>query len=288
MSKSGGRPPVKQLLLSRDRTLDLSRFPLVMGILNCTPDSFFPGSRTATGPEGLEAARKMINQGADILDIGGESTRPGSRFVSEEDEIRRVVSLIKEIRKESNIPISVDTRKASVAKAALDAGADMINDVSALMDDPALGPLAAERKVPVILMHKQGIPETMQVDPHYEDTIGEIKKELMEAATRAIQKGIQPEQIILDPGIGFGKRHIDNLLILKNLDILREIGYPILMGLSRKSFLGRILDNEVEDRLAGSLAANAWCAIQGVEILRVHDVAETVDMVRVLSAIQEA
>ncbi|MCK4542653.1 MAG: dihydropteroate synthase [Spirochaetales bacterium] len=259
-----------------------------MGILNCTPDSFFPGSRTATGPEGLEAAREMINQGADILDIGGESTRPGSRFVSEEDEIRRVVPLIKEIRKESNIPISVDTRKAPVAKAALDAGADMINDVSALRDDPALGNLAAERKVPVILMHKRGTPEIMQVDPHYEDTIGEIKKELMQAVTRALQMGIQPAQIILDPGIGFGKRHIDNLLILKNLDILRETGYPILMGLSRKSFLGRILDNEVEDRLAGSLAANAWCAIQGVEILRVHDVAETVDMVRVLSAIQEA
>ncbi len=283
MSKSSER-----LLLPRDRILDLTGFPLVMGILNCTPDSFFPGSRTATGPEGLEAAREMINQGADILDIGGESTRPGSRFVSEEDEIRRVVPLIKEIRKESNIPISVDTRKAPVAKAALDAGADMINDVSALRDDPALGNLAAERKVPVILMHKRGTPEIMQVDPHYEDTIGEIKKELMQAVTRALQMGIQPAQIILDPGIGFGKRHIDNLLILKNLDILRETGYPILMGLSRKSFLGRILDNEVEDRLAGSLAANAWCAIQGVEILRVHDVAETVDMVRVLSAIQEA
>lgn len=283
MSKSSER-----LLLPRDRILDLTGFPLVMGILNCTPDSFFPGSRTATGPEGLEAAREMINQGADILDIGGESTRPGSRFVSEEDEIRRVVPLIIEIRKESNIPISVDTRKAPVAKAALDAGADMINDVSALRDDPALGNLAAERKVPVILMHKRGTPEIMQVDPHYEDTIGEIKKELMQAVTRALQMGIQPAQIILDPGIGFGKRHIDNLLILKNLDILRETGYPILMGLSRKSFLGRILDNEVEDRLAGSLAANAWCAIQGVEILRVHDVAETVDMVRVLSAIQEA
>ena len=290
---------MKLLRLNNGRGLRLGRRTLVMGILNCTPDSFYSESRLAKLEDGnltaaLERARGMIRDGADILDVGGESTRPGADYVDAEREKARVVPLIEAIREESDIPISVDTRKAEVAEEALKAGADIINDVSALRDDQRLAELAAAWGVPVVLMHMRGTPKTMQKDPVYENTLKEVRDELLAFARQAEEKGVPRESIILDPGIGFGKRTVDNLLLLKGLNVLKETGYPVLVGLSRKSFLGRILKKEMEDevppeaRLVGSLAANAWAALSGAEIIRVHDVKESAEMVRVLTAIEEA
>ena len=290
---------MKLLRFNKGRGLRLGRRTLVMGILNCTPDSFYSESSLAKLENGsltaaLERARGMIRDGADILDVGGESTRPGADYVDAEKEKERVVPLIEAIRKESDIPISVDTRKAEVAEEALKAGADIINDVSALRDDQRLAELVAAWGVPVVLMHMRGTPKTMQKDPIYENTLKEVREELLAFAKQAEEKGVPRESIILDPGIGFGKRTVDNLLLLKGLNVLKETGYPVLVGLSRKSFLGRILKKEMEDevppeaRLVGSLAANAWAALSGSEIIRVHDVKESAEMVRVLTAIQEA
>ncbi len=257
--------------------------PLVMGIINCTPDSFFEGSRKSALGEALKTARQMVADGAHILDIGGESSRPGSLYVSAEEEMGRVIPLIAAIRKEMSIPISVDTRKKTVAQAAIEAGADIINDISALSDDPELAPYAARMGVPVILMHKKGTPENMQNDPFYEDVVSSVCEELQSAAELAIAAGIKRENIILDPGIGFGKRFKDNIDLLKATPRLKELGYPLLIGLSRKRFLGDITGRDAGGRLAASLAANAFSIIKGAHILRVHDVCETVDMVKVMS-----
>ncbi len=270
------------------RLLDLSAPPLIMGIINATPDSFFPDSRAAATEEGLLRARRMIDEGADILDIGGESSRPGSDYVGAEEELARVIPLIQAIRRESHIAISVDTRKAVVARAALEAGADVINDISALTDDPDLAPVAAEFDCMLILMHKRGTPKEMQESPSYEDTLQEIIDELEEGVERALAAGVKRTRILLDPGIGFGKRHGDNLRILKYLPRLRERGFPLLIGHSRKSFIGRITGRDVEDRLPGSLAAGIMAQIGGADILRVHDVAATRDAASVVVAVQGA
>jgi dihydropteroate synthase len=256
--------------------------PLIMGIINCTPDSFFKESRKNLLEDALATAGKMVEQGVHILDIGGESSRPGSSYVSAEEEIQRVVPVISAIRREFQIPISVDTRKCSVASAAVDAGADIVNDISALQDDPALAVFLAEKNLPVILMHMKGKPENMQNDPFYDDVISSVKEELNAAVDRAFGAGIKKENIILDPGIGFGKRQKDNIDLLKGIPELKKLGYPLLIGLSRKQFLGNITGRKTEDRLAGTLAANAFAFLQGAHILRVHDVGETVDMVKVL------
>jgi len=269
--------------------LDLADAPLVMGIINCTPDSFYSGSRAPGLDEALALARRMIEEGADILDIGGESTRPGSDSVDPVEERRRAVPLIEAIRRESLIPISIDTRKASVARAALDAGADIVNDVSGLADDPEAAGLVAERGAPVVLMHRRGDSKSMQNDPHYDDTVGEIAEELLAAVDRAVAAGIRRERIILDPGIGFGKRLCDNLLILKEIPRLRVFGFPLLIGLSRKSFIGKLLGGlPVEARLTGTIVANTYAACAGADIVRVHDVAEAVAMKRILHAIAAA
>ncbi|MFO7782269.1 MAG: dihydropteroate synthase [Spirochaetia bacterium] len=268
--------------------------PLVMGIVNCTPDSFYPGSRRETREAAIAAARRMIGEGADILDIGGESTRPGSDPVGAEEERERVVPVIEALRAESGIPVSVDTRKAAVAGAALAAGADMVNDVSGLRDDAELAPLVAARGVPVVLMHMQGTPKTMQRRPHYEDTVADILEVLRERIAVATDAGIARDRIICDPGIGFGKTVADNLRILRGLSRFRaELDMPVLVGLSRKSFIGKVLGEAgeageplpVEERLTGTLAAHAWAAREGADILRVHDVAETVQLVTMLEAI---
>ncbi len=271
------------------RSLDLSDSPLVMGIINATPDSFHPASR-ALGVEGaLGIARRMMAEGADLLDIGGESTRPGADPVDPEEELHRVAALIEAIRRESPLPLSVDTRRASVARAALDAGADIVNDISALSDDPDSARLVAERGAPVVLMHRRGDPKTMQDDPRYEDTLGEIEEELRLAAARALAAGIPRERIILDPGIGFGKRLCDNLLILRGIPRLKALGFPILIGLSRKAFIGKILGGlPVEERLVGTIVADTYAACAGADILRVHDVAEAVAAKRILQAIAAA
>lgn len=257
-----------------------------MGIINTTPDSFFPGSRHPDAEAVADSASRMVEDGAELLDVGGESSRPGSEYVQADEEIRRVVPAIRAIRRVTDAPISVDTRKAPVAAAALDAGADIVNDISALGDDPDLARLVAREGVPVILMHMRGTPRTMQKAPRYADAVAEIAHELQESVRRARNAGIDAARIIIDPGIGFGKRHEDNLRILAAIPQLCALGFPLLIGLSRKSFLGKITGRDVGERLAASLGANVWAAIFGADILRVHDVAETVDALRVLKAIR--
>lgn len=262
--------------------------PRLMGVINATPDSFYPASRGVDLEGGLARAMTLVEEGADILDIGGESSRPGSNYLKASEERRRVIPLIKAIRRRSGIPISVDTRKGEVARAALEAGANIINDISALTDDPSLKKLAAEAGVPVVLMHKRGSPANMQDNPSYEDPVEEVLEELLEAAAQALKGGVQPEKIILDPGIGFGKRQQDNLALFKGIPRLKEAGYPLLIGASRKSFIGNITGKPVGERLIGSVAVNFYAALRGADILRVHDVAETLEALRILSALEEA
>jgi len=277
------------MTLARGRSLQFGR-PLVMGILNVTPDSFSDGGRFNRLETALAQARRMIAEGADLLDIGGESTRPGAEPVTAEQERERVVPVIEAIRTESDIPISIDTYKAVVAEAALDVGADIVNDVAALRFDPDLAPLVAERKCPVILMHMLGEPRNMQKNPQYEDCVTEIAAFFDERLAFADQVGIAGDKIVLDPGIGFGKRLQDNLAILRNIDSFRRHGCPVLVGASRKSFIKMIHDSErpAEQRLGGSLAAALMVAHQAADILRVHDVADTVEALAVWRAIQEA
>lgn len=261
---------------------------MVMGIINCTPDSFYPGSRRPETEAAVRTALAMVDDGAGIIDVGGESTRPGSEFVDQAEEAARVVPVIRGIREESDVLISVDTRKSGVAREALDAGADIVNDVSGLRDDPELAALVAERNVPVVIMHMRETPKTMQVDPYFRDVVREVRDELMERVGSALDAGISRNRIIIDPGIGFGKRLEDNLSLLKNVPALRELGFPVLIGASRKSFIDKILRRPVEDRLPATLAVEAFAVMGGAEIVRVHDVRETVDMVRILGAIRGA
>lgn len=281
---------MREFPLPSGRELYLSGRPIVMGILNVTPDSFFVASRSVDPEQAAERALAMVADGAGIIDVGGESSRPGSDYVDAEEEHRRVVPVVRRIRAQSSVAISVDTRKAAVAAAALDAGADIVNDITALRDDPGLASVCADRSAPVILMHMQGTPKTMQKEPRYDDPVAEIRAELAQFVDRARDAGI--ESIIVDPGIGFGKRLSDNLEILANLEAFATLGYPVLVGLSRKSFLGMILRSEdgeirpTEDRLSGTLAAHAVAVLRGADILRVHDVRQTADLVRVISAIE--
>ncbi|MGD9941206.1 MAG: dihydropteroate synthase, partial [Clostridia bacterium] len=268
--KSGGATTT--VPLPRGRLLDLGGPAVVMGILNATPDSFYEGSRRQVLDEALEAASAMIQGGAGILDVGGESTRPGAAYVSLEEELERVVPVVEAIRRRWDIPVSVDTRKAGVARAAVQAGADMINDVSALEDDPGMAAFCAGAGLPVVLMHKKGVPATMQDRPYYDDCPEEVCAFLLAAADRAVAAGIRRELIILDPGIGFGKRYEDNIAVLFRLDELVACGYPVLVGLSRKAFVGAITGHPAEGRLAGSLGAACAARIKGASIFRVHDV----------------
>jgi dihydropteroate synthase len=256
-----------------------------MAIVNCTEDSFYPPSRNASPREAAERALAAVGEGAAIVDFGAESTRPGAAYIPEEEELRRLIPVIRAFRRQSGVPVSVDTRKAAVARAALDAGADIINDISALEDDPSLGPLCAERGAAVVLMHKRGIPQNMQSGPRYGDVVGEVGAYLAAAARRAGDCGIPKGHIILDPGIGFGKGLEDNLRILAHLAEICGSDYPVLVGLSRKTFVGDLTGRDPSGRLAGSLAASAAALTEGANILRVHDVRETVDLVRVLHAI---
>ncbi len=268
------------------RTLDFTHKTYVMGILNCTPDSFYPGSRAATLKEAMKSAREMIGAGVDIIDVGGESTRPGSEPVPEDEEIRRVVPVIQALRAESDVIISVDTRKKEIAERALDAGADIINDISGLHHSEELARLVARRKVPVVLMHMRGTPRTMQKNPYYRSTMSEILRELQQSIAAAIGAGISPEMIIVDPGIGFGKRIQDNLRIIRELASLKSLAFPILVGLSRKGFIGEILDRPVEKRLIGTVTANTLAILNGADIIRVHDVPDAVEMVKIIDSVR--
>ncbi len=272
------------LILPRGRSLDLGGKAIVMGIVNATPDSFYAASRVAGASAAIDAAASMIESGAAIVDVGGESTRPGSEYVSPDEEAARVVPVIEAIRSRWDIAISVDTRKASVGAAAIAAGADIVNDVAALGDDPALAALCAASGVPVVLMHKKGVPANMQDSPWYGDCVAEVLEFLLAAADRAIAAGIPASRIIVDPGIGFGKRLDDNLALLVRLDEIAASGYPVLVGLSRKSFIGALSGASPDGRLPGSLAAACAARSRGAKIFRVHDVAETVQALAVFDA----
>ncbi len=271
------------MALPRGRSLDLSAGFAVMGIINVTPDSFWAGSR-ARSDAVADIAAAMIADGAAVLDIGGESTRPGSAYVGADEELERVLPAVEAIRSRWDIAVSVDTRKSAVARAALAAGADIVNDVAALEDDPGMGAVCAAAGAPVVLMHKKGIPETMQDKPCYDDCAAEVRAYLLAAAERAASAGIARDRIILDPGVGFGKRLEDNLALISRLDELALEGYPVLVGLSRKAFVGAITGRDAAGRLAGSLAAACAALQRGAAIFRVHDVAETVDALKVYAA----
>ena len=247
---------------------------LVMGILNMTPDSFYDGGRLLDVDTAIQAGISMIEDGADLLDIGGESSRPGAEPVSPQQELTRVLPVLEGLRAETTTPISIDTTKASVAKATLHAGADIINDITALRSDPEMARTISEAGAKVILMHMRGTAKTMQLEPHYNDVVKEVGDFLMERAKYAQTIGIPSDHIILDPGIGFGKLLEHNLSLLRQLPKLASCGYPVLVGLSRKSFLGQLLDLPVTERLEGTIAANTAAILGGASIIRVHDVKE--------------
>jgi dihydropteroate synthase len=270
----------------RNRRIELGQATLVMGILNITPDSFSDGGRHFSASAALAGAERLVREGADILDVGGESTRPGSEPVPAEEEMARILPVVAAIRRTLDCPISIDTYKAAVAAAALDAGADIINDISGLTFDPGMAGLAAETGAGVVIMHILGTPRDMQTDPHYEDVTGEIAEFLARQVTLAERAGVSRDQIVIDPGIGFGKRLADNFTILRELDRLTRLGLPVLAGPSRKSFIGRILDLPVEERLEGTAAAVTAAILNGARIVRVHDVQAMKRVARIADAIR--
>ena len=265
----------------------------VMGVLNTTPDSFSDGGKFFSFDDAVTQGRVLVAAGAGILDIGGESSRPFSKGVSAQEEMDRVVPVIELLSREIEVPISIDTVKASVAKESLKAGAAIINDITALERDPDMAGLAAKEKVPVMLMHMKGTPETMQVNPHYDDFIGEITTYLEQRISFAVESGIARENIILDPGIGFGKTVDHNLMLIKDLHRIHSLGCPVLMGPSRKSFIKNLLSKELSETDVdmsqvelGNLGAVAACILNGAQIIRVHDVNAVRPLTCIINAIQ--
>ncbi len=258
----------------------------VMGVINVTPDSFSDGGRFTTVDAALRQAETLVEQGAHILDIGGESTRPFSEPVGVEEELRRVAPVVEAVARRFPVPISIDTTKAEVAKAALDSGATVVNDISGLRFDPAMAELAASRGAVVVLMHMKGTPRDMQVAPYYEDVVEEVLGFLRERAAYAKERGVAPERIWIDPGIGFGKRLEDNLALLRHLHRFKELGHPLLVGHSRKSFIGTVTGIEApEERDVATAAVAALAAAQGADVVRVHNVAMTVQALKMADAI---
>ncbi len=272
----------------RNRTLALGERTHIMGVVNVTPDSFSDGGRYLDPRKAIKRAGEMVEEGADIIDIGGESSRPGSDPVGLDEELKRVMPVIEEIAPKLGVPVSIDTYKSEVARRALDGGAEIVNDISALNFDPRMAELIAQRDVPVILMHMRGTPKDMQENVHYHSLISEILVYLRESITRAEAAGIDPKKIIIDPGIGFGKSVEDNLRIIRHLAEFKVLGKPILLGTSRKSFIGKILNAEVEERLAGSIASAVVGIINGANIVRVHEVKEAKRAVLLTDAIRFA
>ncbi len=272
----------------RKKTYTLGKQTHLMGVLNVTPDSFSDGGLYFDREKAIERGLRMVEEGADFIDIGGESTRPGSKPIGSEEELRRVIPVIKSLAKKANVPISIDTNKSTVAERAIEAGAEIINDISGLHFDPDLGQVAARRDAPIILMHIRGTPQTMQKDVRYYSLFSEILFYLKESIQRAESAGIDPQQIIIDPGIGFGKNLEDNLLIIKNLSEFRILGKPVLLGTSRKSFIGKILNAEATERLEGTLSSIAICALNGAHIIRCHDVLQAKKAIAVADAIRMA
>ncbi|MBN1765774.1 MAG: dihydropteroate synthase [Sedimentisphaerales bacterium] len=271
----------------RGNELLIGAKPLIMGILNVTPDSFSDGGKFFDPAAAINHGLAMAEDGAGIIDIGGESTRPGAESVPADEQIKRVAPVIKELTRQISIPISIDTTDSKVSQAAIEAGAGMINDVSALRFDKHMAKLAAKENVPIILMHMLGEPRTMQKNPVYDNVVQDVKNFLAERIEYAVNAGIDRTQIVIDPGIGFGKTLEHNLQLLRHIKEFKEPGVPVLVGPSRKSFIGKILGVEkAEERLWGTAAAVAWCAAAGVHIIRVHDVKEMVQVVEVVAAIK--
>lgn len=267
------------------------RFPratLLMGILNVTPDSFSDGGRFLDPDKATAQALAMVDDGADIIDVGGESTRPDAPIVGEAEELRRVIPVIKAMRLRSSIAISIDTMKPSVARAALEAGADIVNDVAAIAADPAMTRLIAETRAGYVAMHMRGDPRTMQANPAYKDVVGEVGAFFGSCLERLQKAGVAMEQVVFDPGIGFGKRLEHNLALLSRMEALRNWKRPLLVGVSRKSFLGQITGAEAADRLAAGLAATCMAVERGAVIVRTHDVAATRHALQVTEAILRA
>jgi len=264
--------------------MDLTQETRVMGIVNVTPDSFFEPAISSSTGNAVEAAGRLVDDGADFIDVGGESTRPGAASVTEDEEVRRVVPVIRAIKREHTVRVSVDTMKAGVARLAIEAGADVVNDVSAF-SDPAMLAVVHDARVPAIVMHMRGTPKTMQQDTGYVDLLSSVVGFLRETVERAVAAGIAEDKILVDPGLGFGKSAAGNLRILRELKTLRSLGRPLVIGASRKSFIGAALDLPVGERLEGSLAVAAVAAWQGAHVIRAHDVAATVDAVRVAAAV---
>lgn len=273
-------------LPTRHGRLDFSRRTAIMAILNVTPDSFYDGGRRLDPGKAIADGIEMAGAGADVIDIGGESTRPGARPVSADEELERVLPVIRGLRREIRVPISIDTYKSRVARGALAQGADIVNDISALRFDPEMVGLVAAEKVPVVLMHMQGSPRTMQAAPRYDDVVREVEAFLALRIQYAVERGVERDKIIIDPGLGFGKTLEHNLALLRGLPALASLGQPLLVGASRKTFIGKILGAEPGERLEGSLAAAAAAVLAGVNIIRAHDVKETWKAVRVADAIR--
>jgi len=279
----------KFVLVCRSKVLQLSDNTIIMGIINATPDSFSDGGEYLEPALAVEHGLEMVDQGAAIIDIGGESSRPGAQPVEPEEQIKRVIPVISQLSRQSDIIISIDTTSSKVAKAALEAGAAIINDISAMRFDKKMALLAARAKVPVILMHMQGEPGSMQEKPVYKDVVQEVRGFLQQRIEYAVSAGIQREQIIIDPGIGFGKTVEHNLLLMKYLKDFSELGTPILVGPSRKAFIKSVLSIEhPQERLWGTAAAVAWCASHGAQIVRVHEVGQMAQVVKLTAAIKNA
>jgi dihydropteroate synthase len=279
--------PTRQWKLAR-RSLPYGERTLVMGVLNVTPDSFSDGGRFFSFDRALAHAEQMIAEGADIVDVGGESTRPGSAFVSEEEELRRVIPIIERLKAKASVPISIDTTKSSVARAALSAGAEIVNDISGLRFDPLVADEAANARAGLVLMHSRGTPQTMQQLPPVADIMSEVTGGLRTSVAIAEQRGVAPESIAVDPGLGFGMTGEQNVEVIARLDqLVREFpDLPILIGTSRKSFIGKLLDGApADERLHGTIASLAASILKGAHIVRVHDVKAAVEAVKVADAI---
>jgi len=268
------------------RELVLEDRSLVMGILNVTPDSFSDGGEHFDLDRAVEYGLQMVKDGADIIDVGGESTRPGAARVSVDEETGRVVPVIRSLREQTTAIISVDTMKAETAAKAVAAGAEIINDISALTHDPDMVAVARDVEAGVVLMHMRGMPRTMQNEPQYDDVVEDVCDYLKSRVSELVKQGLERECLSVDPGIGFGKTVDHNLELLMHMDRLRELDVPVVMGLSRKSLLGKLTGRDVNERLAGSLAALVFCVLNGANIMRVHDVKESVDAIRVVTALK--
>ena len=273
----------RNLSLPAARSLALGESPVIMGIVNVTPDSFFGASRRPGPEQAAERALELLEEGADIIDFGAESTRPGAEPVDPDEEKRRLLPAIRRFREQSRAIVSVDTRRADVARAALDEGADIVNDIGAL-GDPAMAQAIAAAGAAVVLMHMRGDPATMQANPEYADCALEVRDFLLSSVRKALDAGISAASIVLDPGIGFGKVLPHNIDLIQRLYLLTESDYPVLVGLSRKRFIGELTGKPVEERLAGSLGAACAAWMRGADIFRVHDVAATRDALKVFEA----